>query len=471
MRRTTYLFLNGCDSISQAHRDRYPALKNILQRNIEKSPKLSDFASKISYELRLCGPCLADAVPSIVVFCPLEKLKKLKSLLTEPHIRSQFEPQSESPNSVCFGLYFWGEPTEMLAFHEVTVVIPGKQDTGGVIGDATANLVPWGIHIIDRDKGEKSTATMLCVIQVAGARFGLTTAHAFDHSITTSPAVYNMDSDDSDTEDDEYDTGTKGNQHGKVITNFHPASPLEHEVEVRTGEARVLIPHDDTSEWVQEHANLDWALVDLGFEKTSTVATAADQLPIVVNHLPQQCLHVLVITREHPAIPAILYNIPSYMGGVKGSPVAEVWTIGCIPENIHIQKGDSGSIVIDARSGQLYGMVVAANPFGDIHIVPFTAILAQVKELFETQDVSVLYLPRDFSPTTVMPGVEVNKVVPEQHIPEMVVDEDETAPEAGRLTGNGSFSSSEPRGRGDNVGPLNSRRPGRLIDEVGWFNF
>lgn len=51
-------------------------------------------------------------------------------------------------------------------------------------------------------------------------------------------------------------------------------------------------------------------------------------------------------------------------------------------------------------------MVMAANPFGDIHISPLAAILAQVKELFKTEDVSVLNLPSNFDPSMLGPGPE-----------------------------------------------------------------
>lgn len=335
IRRTVYIFPDACNSISQDHRDRYPALKDIFQRNIEEDPRLSYFTRYISYELRLCGPCIADATPSIVVFCPLKKLKKLKSLLTQPHIKSQFEP--ETANSVRFGLFFWAQPIDMLALHGVTVVIPEKEDMGSVAGIKMAE--PWSVHITDGDECDKCTATMSCMVQVAGIRFGLTAAHAFNHRWAISPETYNMDSEESDSDDAEYDTVTEPDNYRKATVDSDPASPLNGRgKEVRLDQNHVYIPpHDETS----AHANLDWALLDLDgalFDleleeaRMLTSATAAEQLPIA-KHLPQQCLDVLIITRAHPGVPATLYNVPSYIGGVQGSSAVEVWTVGYAPES------------------------------------------------------------------------------------------------------------------------------------------
>lgn len=54
-----------------------------------------------------------------------------------------------------------------------------------------------------------------------------------------------------------------------------------------------------------------------------------------------------------------------------------------------ILKGDSGSLVIDINTTEIYGHVVASNPFGEVYVVPLDATLGQVKELFATEDVSL----------------------------------------------------------------------------------
>lgn len=44
--------------------------------------------------------------------------------------------------------------------------------------------------------------------------------------------------------------------------------------------------------------------------------------------------------------------------------------------------GNSGSLVVDARTHSIYGFVVAANPFGEIHISPLAGVLEQIRTYF-----------------------------------------------------------------------------------------
>lgn len=49
---------------------------------------------------------------------------------------------------------------------------------------------------------------------------------------------------------------------------------------------------------------------------------------------------------------------------------------------IGLKKGDSGSVVVDATSYDIYGHVIGCNPMGDIYISPYSAILQQIRHLF-----------------------------------------------------------------------------------------
>ncbi|KAL2287242.1 hypothetical protein FJTKL_05747 [Diaporthe vaccinii] len=266
---------------------------------------------------------------------------------------------------------------------------------------------------------------MGCMIQVGRDQFGLTTAHAFHQTLATTCGP-----DDSDSDDEEYDMSMEQDDHSEVTMDVQPALPIDGRGQtVQLGECEIHIPpHHDSSAWMKEHANLDWALLKLGPEKSrlSIYATATEALPIV-DRLPQERVDVLIVTTSLHEIPAILYHIPSYIGGAKGSQAAEVWTVGSLSNQTPIRKSDSGSIVVDARSGELYGMVVAANPFGDIHIAPFATILAQVKELFEVQDALVLNPRLSLTSSVLGPSLETDSLVETQSSQDMVIYEsDET---------------------------------------------
>ncbi|CAG2011415.1 unnamed protein product [Fusarium graminearum] len=64
-----------------------------------------------------------------------------------------------------------------------------------------------------------------------------------------------------------------------------------------------------------------------------------------------------------------------------------------------VTHGDSGSIVIDARTNVVYGHVVASNPLGEIYISPIGATLEQIQSHFPGSKVS---LP---DPLTILTGL------------------------------------------------------------------
>ena len=47
-----------------------------------------------------------------------------------------------------------------------------------------------------------------------------------------------------------------------------------------------------------------------------------------------------------------------------------------------IGKGDSGALVVDAVTAEIYGQVIARSPLGDLYLVPLTEIVQQLKEVF-----------------------------------------------------------------------------------------
>jgi hypothetical protein len=50
------------------------------------------------------------------------------------------------------------------------------------------------------------------------------------------------------------------------------------------------------------------------------------------------------------------------------------------------RKGDSGSIIIDARTKEVYGHAVAITPLGDLYVVPLKDTLIEIQELLGTTD-------------------------------------------------------------------------------------
>lgn len=63
-----------------------------------------------------------------------------------------------------------------------------------------------------------------------------------------------------------------------------------------------------------------------------------------------------------------------------------------------MQKGDSGSIVIDAVTDAIYGHVIGVNPIGEVYVSPYAAIFEQIRKMFPRQKVEILDPVRTLKP-------------------------------------------------------------------------
>jgi len=58
-------------------------------------------------------------------------------------------------------------------------------------------------------------------------------------------------------------------------------------------------------------------------------------------------------------------------------------------KRVGLEVGDSGSIVVDAGSDMIYGLVIGANPMAEIYISPFVDIMNQVQCYFPHARISL----------------------------------------------------------------------------------
>lgn len=54
-----------------------------------------------------------------------------------------------------------------------------------------------------------------------------------------------------------------------------------------------------------------------------------------------------------------------------------------------MQKGDSGSVVIDAATNAIYGHVVGVNPIGEVYVSPYAAIIEQIRNMLHSNKVEI----------------------------------------------------------------------------------
>ncbi|KAI0023786.1 hypothetical protein F4780DRAFT_776412 [Xylariomycetidae sp. FL0641] len=142
--------------------------------------------------------------------------------------------------------------------------------------------------------------------------------------------------------------------------------------------------------------DLDWALIELEDQTQwcPNVLFCQDPSPhmvfltTVAEALPAPESPVFIITRE--SLPRRGYTQAgvAVLGGLNGGIRSKVWTVVLHGGQV-LQKGDSGSLVVDAETKEILGHVVASNPLGEIYVSPYAAVLKQVEEEFPNSKVAL----------------------------------------------------------------------------------
>lgn len=132
-----------------------------------------------------------------------------------------------------------------------------------------------------------------------------------------------------------------------------------------------------------ETSSLDYALIAV--EKIAHMVP--NKLPN--NHYPQHritcvrlaplysCDGMVLALTSHGAIPGSLRRTPAYVL----TPGSRSYCAACYAKfSAPLEVGDSGSWVVDAQSGDVYGHIVAGSPQkGLVIVIPFSAIFANIE--------------------------------------------------------------------------------------------
>ncbi|WYZ41824.1 hypothetical protein EsH8_V_000719 [Colletotrichum jinshuiense] len=161
-------------------------------------------------------------------------------------------------------------------------------------------------------------------------------------------------------------------------------------------EATILFPKLSEHDLLNE-LDLDWALVKL--ENPShwrpNVCIDHNQTKVIfmtknIVGFPGVETPVLVITALGLSISGILHATPTLLGGINGKAPSLVRSIS-LSESKSLRRGDSGSMVVNALTYDIYGHVVASNPLGEVYVSLFKGLLSQVQARFPHTSIS---LPR-----------------------------------------------------------------------------
>ncbi|KAK1755482.1 hypothetical protein QBC47DRAFT_190108 [Echria macrotheca] len=399
------VFPDAGNSISREHRERFPVIQELFRRNIQQTPKLCDSMESITYELRICGLSKADASPSILVFCPVKLRKRLKSLLSKDRLKTQYCPERDEVRHLPrFNLYFWAQTMELLW----TAVVKYGELLGHSDSPYSNPVIPetlCGTQVVF-DHDEHRCSTLACTLFINGIGYGLTTAHVLPPEALESKEDTRENTEqvveDGDTEDESEDEYAIPADDSLGDSLSHPVHCGDissrsghddsHEATLLPGtiKCRVHLP-PSTADWQAKYANLDWALLEIwnpSFWCPNTYTHPDSGVPVRISGTASEIAAdraVHIITSGGPPKTGLLRSIPAYSSGNKKSRSAKLWTVTVLGgREKTLERGSSGSLVVDAATSEMYGQVIARSPLGDLYIVSLPDIIEQIQKAFTT---------------------------------------------------------------------------------------
>lgn len=364
---------------------RFREVVSMFRENTEKHQELAPFVQHIDYTLRMCGTSYETAHPSILVFCRKQEFKCLRALLTSRELGMQYlrrkpgkttdflgwlkTPLPDPLITPLFDLYFWRavRPRTLLGDHNTSINFDSHLDSWRLPNmPYIYSLCGAGLQ----PPGNVGSSTFGCAILVDTELYGLTTRHNVgpaqgvwtglegaaglssiteDESPLTSKfrksntSVTASDDCDFLVEDIEYDSLPEDEDVEETISPAASPRPSSDDPRLENYDAGLIevpalvLPHQEELD-PSNNYDFDWALFKIGGlvsgEQLSSRLVNHTRLPGrgVIRHYVNACptidTPVLLVTRDKEPKQGMIRPGTSIVGGINGSRVSPVWTVG-----------------------------------------------------------------------------------------------------------------------------------------------
>ncbi|CAG9938597.1 unnamed protein product [Clonostachys rosea f. rosea IK726] len=449
----TFVYPHSSSSIRESYHDRFREVVNLFRRNTYEDPKLRESMRFIDYTLKLCGTSPADARPSILAFCRKSDFKALNRLLTNKELkyqyclrRSSWRPTwlgqetaaSTTSDKPLFNLYFWrqGRPRSLFWGKCYAKVHDSRSDA--YPNKAERPLICGSIVEI-RIK-DIQFSTLGCTLQIGSEWYTTTSRHAFRHAFGTPTSAENFDRESESVVSFTKPATEPGKEDDRIYgSESDPSDTGAEDYLIDDIEYESLLEDDEEDDWDEEETqtaldsywdkinsthrkgqdeavekapvifitsedldksgdlDLDWAL--LKWEKPNehmwvpnTYGSPSLPSPILLSKVsqsqPVKETSVLVLTSRQSPQHGVLQPGTAMLGGISGRQSSIAWIV-LLNEKRSLTYGDSGALVIDAMTNDIYGHVIGCNPLGEIYISPFVSVLQQIRQKFPEQALSL----------------------------------------------------------------------------------
>ncbi|KAJ4291768.1 hypothetical protein N0V90_009663 [Kalmusia sp. IMI 367209] len=371
--------------------------------------ELHRMKEKIRFQINVCGTSTTNNWVSIIVYCPDHVTSMLKAELQSSHLKRQYAQGSTS--GLAFDLIYQQWPCDpfTLLWSNIAVADDIGQEATWNEAHKGSTLTMCGsrIHPVQSDGTSSSSFTTLaCIVEIKGELYGLTTAHGIQaphdtKSESSDSQAWPQDLDEYEFEIEEEYCDFDDNS-GPTVSDLSTAECSDVLKLTATASHAISSTQDrstansplailpDAADNLPGKADCDWAIIPIRNEdrQLPNAYTTGDPnigrrfITKVARKHPQEERSIHILTSKTIKSGLLKPGLVS-VGSLSGRGPAIVWVISMDGA----EKGDSGSLVIDALTGQAYGHVVASDPVGDVYIVPMTETLHQIECMFETKDV------------------------------------------------------------------------------------
>ncbi|KAJ1331847.1 hypothetical protein MN608_05310 [Microdochium nivale] len=424
-----HVYPHSAACIPDEHIMRFREVHGMFRQIIQRDKRLREGARHIDFTLRMCGQTVSESHPSILVFCRTPDFKALDGLLKDTFLTRQYRRPRPKPVSsskpwkrdtesliasqhrTLFDLYFWRTSRPR--------VLHSAGESERFYYDPPQSVDKWQeLPTLCRSSVLSSEthlkiSTVGCLVNVGDKFYALTTSHGLQNgfvsgccsslssarderadqlSDSTDDFSENLSDDLNMFEDDviyedilDEDLAEALDDAEAIRSTLH--GPSTHELRKLDGaSASPIIPQLSQESWAEE-ADLDWALLPVStklhclpnFYRSNDVDHSVCFITDMAHKLPTKEVDVYILHQTRVSR-GKLQPAPALGAGLGRGAWGESWIV--IPENgERLSPGDSGCIVVDCHTHQLYGHVTATNPLGEIYITPFVQVAQQIEKL------------------------------------------------------------------------------------------
>ncbi|KAF9878594.1 hypothetical protein CkaCkLH20_04086 [Colletotrichum karsti] len=342
--------------------------------------------SKMAMKLRYLGASETESSLYLIFFCDKKIAKYVKRFVSRAHVqedmRNHFVPQviSQSPELLRGDKVFCSAES----FSEETccgrrVYLLGTQHEQSRVGTLGGIVMAWSAKDIQA--------------------YGLTSGHLFTENAPPLSKEWSQKPLD-DSDDDEWEDDIELDFDAVTITSDTSSSDLaagqgntfaENDGSFIPDEVFLLGTHQpvDPVLFGTPHKAGDWALVNIddpmAVRPNIARGSADDTFPrMFLETLAEphwgssfdDCADVAVITC-HKTLTGSLRQSGSTISVGPSAPFADMYDLSVA--NGALLPGDSGAWVVDAKSGDVYGHVIAIDALGEAYVAPMTDTLEEIR--------------------------------------------------------------------------------------------